>query len=280
MAFNKNLTNDDGLLTGAVMSSENLSYKDAKNEVLKFSNGLAYQLKKEEQITLDGLGKFHIINQQIKFQPFSTKIANKASFGLPDIEVNPISRDLLKEKKQKLSERNLGNVQKKIANKRQQSLKLHFSLAFVVLMIGLLSSLIFSNHKAVNKFHQNASFVEMFFNSDTPQLNLTRNIATKSIESVFQQRENDELGAAQYLNISNNSSPKGFLIIVGSYASESNAKRMENKLFNEGYDTYILPTDNGFFRVGIFASDNFARCSWLNGFPFRAWLTNWSALAP
>lgn len=253
IAFNLNLKTDDGLLTGAVMASNNLSYKNAKSEVFKFSNNLAYQLKKDSQIILDGIGKFHITNQQIKFQPFSTHILNKSSFGLPKIEGAPISRNLLEEKKQKLSSKRNISRQKKLSNK---SFKTHIAFVLVLLSIGFLSSLIFSNHKAINKIHQNAGFIDLFFSSDTPNLNVSKSLDEIATKNMPSQREYDGQDALEYLKVSNDFTPKGFLIIVGSYASHTNAKRMENKLFNEGYDSYIMSADNGFFRVGIYASAN------------------------
>lgn len=253
IAFNENLKIDDGLLTGAVMSSNNLNYKDAKSEVFKFSNSLAYQLKKDSQVVLDGVGKFHIANQLIKFQPFSTHILNKSSFGLPKIEVTPISRDLLEEKKQKLSSKRNTSIQKKT---KRKSYKSPIALILVLLTIGVLSSLIFSNHTAINKMHQNAGFIDLFFSSDTPNLDLSKNVEEIVAKNILIQREYDGQDAIEYLKVSNDFTPKGFLIIVGSYASQTNAKRMENKLFNDGYDSYIIPTENGFFRVGIYASEN------------------------
>lgn len=256
IAFNENLKVDDGLLTGAIMSSDNLNYKDAKSEVFKFSNSLAYQLKKDSQVVLNGLGKFLITNKQVKFQPFSTHILNKSSFGLPKIEVATISRDLIEEKKQKLSNKRNISIQKETKKTKRKSYKSPIALILVLLTIGFLSSLIFSNHTAINKMHQNAGFIDLFFSSDTPNLDLSKNVEEIMAKNLLSQREYDGQDAVEYLKVSNDFTPKGFLIIVGSYASQTNAKRMENKLFNDGYDSYIIPTENGFFRVGIYASEN------------------------
>lgn len=257
LAFNQSLKTDDGLLTGALMGSTSLTYSDAKSEIYKFSNSLAYQLKKEKQVEIEGLGQFIEINQQLKFQPLTTNILNKSSYGLPAIELSPIHREILEQKRKLLDTKKTIVEKKSRPDIIKKSYKLHFSLFFVIVMIGLLSSFIFSKNELINNLNQNAGFIDLFFTSDTPQLNLTRKFnTTSSFQSILSQRELLDSQSYQYLNIINESIPKGFIVVVGSYASQTNAVRMENKLFNDGFDSYILPSENGFHRVGIYVSEN------------------------
>lgn len=253
IGFNKSLTADDGLLTGALMGSENFDYSKAQNEVNKFSNYLSFTLKRDKEYLLEGLGKFFTsANDVIKFQPVHISHIDKSSYGFRNISALPVIR-----------EKTVKQIASRTKSVRKSGNRQIISLGIVSLLFATVLTLIFTNNSIKSLHLENADFVGILFDNTQTELTpvMPRNAGIESAYEVasLQQRfeeyfhYSDEGTSFEYLSIQNNSIPKGFYIIVGSYATMKNAERKEAELFNEGKDSYILESKKGFFRVAVFA---------------------------
>jgi len=90
IAFNAGLSGNDGLLANYIASAENTSYREALYEIKQWVETCQDTVKKEEKVTLEGIGElFMNISGKLEFKP-STKINfNTDSFGLPVFFAKP-----------------------------------------------------------------------------------------------------------------------------------------------------------------------------------------------
>lgn len=255
IGFNKSLVADDGLLTGALMGSEKFDYSKAQNEVNKFSNNLSFMLKRDKEYSLEGLGKFFITaNENLKFNPLQISHIDKASYGFKNISAQPIQREIVKNKPYKA----------KTASK-SNSKNLQGALLAIVVLCMALVSLIFTDTTIKPLHLQNADFLSVFFNENTSTkpskiafVPSVKASLTNPVEQRFEEYTVEKTEASyEYLSVQNSEIPKGFYVVVGSYGSKNNAERKESELFSQGKDSYIIEAKNGFFRVVIFAGENY-----------------------
>jgi nucleoid DNA-binding protein/cell division septation protein DedD len=253
IGFNKSLLQDDGLLTGAIMGSESLDYLKAQNEVNKFSNSINFSLKRDGEYALEGIGKFFMTDAgMIKFQATSNAHLDKNSFGFQNLTVQPIVRDVIAEKKKNIAEQKTKKINAIAPVKKYQAV-----LAIVtLLMTGIFALMLTDTHIKGTKI-ENANFLSILFPADTQMVTPTRTSSTIAEMRTAPPREELAVPSFEFLKINNQNIPSGYFVVVGSYASLTNAERMEKELFAKGYDSYISESGNGFFRVTVFASGSY-----------------------
>lgn len=258
IAFNSALVHDDELLTGALMGKHNLSYETAKNKVLAYSNQISYTLKKDSSVSLKKIGSFSVNEQnQIIFKPFVLEFADKAAFGLQKFHVKPIAKQIIREPVKRVAQEiNQAKTVRKEQARKKSKLPVVGLVSSVILMAGIFG-LIGTNTSIAPAKTQQAGFVEMFFPNDSfvESFDNTERISFENTNTPVPQKEGYLKGGL--IDIARNDLAKGYYIVLGSYASRKNAERMEAQLFAEGKDSYIFPSDNGFFRVGVYADKNF-----------------------
>ncbi len=94
ISFNRQLRNDDGILTHAYSSLNNVSYKDAQAAVREWINRLDEAIKTDKQYTLKGIGTFewNIVNSTIQFKSVNTENFLAESYGFQPVFAVPIAR--------------------------------------------------------------------------------------------------------------------------------------------------------------------------------------------
>lgn len=92
VSFNRNLTNNDGLLIGDVSSREGVGYGEARDIVEQFAASMKKRLSKGEVISLDLIGTFRT-NQEgsIQFEPDNEANYNAGSYGMESFRFEPIA---------------------------------------------------------------------------------------------------------------------------------------------------------------------------------------------
>ena len=92
VSFNRNLTNNDGLLIGDVSSREGVGYGEARDIVEQFAASMKKRLSKGEVIALDLIGTFRT-NQEgsIQFEPDNEANYNAGSYGMESFRFEPIA---------------------------------------------------------------------------------------------------------------------------------------------------------------------------------------------
>lgn len=266
LAFNQFLIHDDELLTGALMQVYQLSYEDAKNKVLSFSNHIQYSLKKYHQFKINKIGSFKVNEQnQIIFQPFLHNLPAKSAFGLQNIHFQPLVKTIVDSK---IAETVDINVAKTTAlkttrkkTKRQMSKGALFGFFGSLFLMAGVATLMFTNTQLGTTKHQKAGFSDMFFpksehiHSFGNRKNIDRTV--KVITSTPKELANK----GRVFTISENNIAEGYYIVLGSYSTKSNAVRLEQQLFNDGEDTYIVPSENGFYRVCKYVGTEYTKAN-------------------
>lgn len=93
IAFNKALSQNDGLLIQQIAFTQNCSYKEAEKKVKAYIKDLNAQLEKSGSFILTGIGRLYKDeNNQILFNPVQDKIVFAPSFGMPTLSLKPVAR--------------------------------------------------------------------------------------------------------------------------------------------------------------------------------------------
>ncbi|HRG60024.1 MAG TPA: SPOR domain-containing protein [Bacteroidia bacterium] len=93
LAFNKNLTINDGLLANHIAQTEKLSYSEALEIIDKEVFKLKHLLQSGEKICLQNIGFLKLdVEKNIQFSPSSTTNFETSSFGLHSFQSSAIKR--------------------------------------------------------------------------------------------------------------------------------------------------------------------------------------------
>ena len=92
ISFNKQLTENDGILANYIAKAEGLSYGEANQKVTEFVENLSYTLNHYKEVTLEEIGVFSLEEEKILFQPFYHNNYLAESFGLATFTSNAIER--------------------------------------------------------------------------------------------------------------------------------------------------------------------------------------------
>jgi hypothetical protein len=92
LAFNENLTIDDGILVHEISHACGISNDDARRLVLDFVESTKEALNQREIVTFPGVGRLYKnYAQKVQFLPDTTNF-NTDSYGLPPLQFSPIAR--------------------------------------------------------------------------------------------------------------------------------------------------------------------------------------------
>ena len=258
IAFNASLVHDDELLTGAVMSSYTLPYQDAKNKVLSYTNQISYTLRKEQHLSLKQIGAFSVgENNQIVFKPFVGNVVDKDAFGLSQFHIKPIAKRVIAKEKKESVKAFAESVKSERKDKTRKKSKLPVvGLISSVFLMASIFGLIATNTSIPTAATHQAGFVDMLFPNDTFIKSFDNGVAFYPESSIHPSDQKEGYQTGRLFSIKNKELASGYYIVVGSYASLSNAERMESAMFAKGQDTYILPSGKGLYRVCLFADQN------------------------
>ncbi|MAZ58320.1 MAG: hypothetical protein CMP56_02785 [Flavobacteriales bacterium] len=93
ISFNKNLSNNDGLLANYIASTENLSYDEACLQIMKFSRKANLKLKKGETILFENIGELNLnTSKNIEFTINTLFNFNNHSYGLASFQIGEMRR--------------------------------------------------------------------------------------------------------------------------------------------------------------------------------------------
>lgn len=253
IAFNTGIQLDDGLLTGALMASDNLTYLEAQNAVRRFSNQASYLLKKNKQYLIANVGQFILTESgSIQFNPSSNEGLDRTNFGFETLHIAPLAKEVIKDKLPSKSIADESITSRKKANRRYTEVLLALTL---LLMIGCFSMMTSSKWEV-----QESNLIENFFpviEDDVYPSSEIRNIGNDVLVAVVEkQKEEISSVLSDILEVNQSLAPTGYYMIVGSYSTSKNAAKMQQELAKKNQLSYLIKGNNGFSRVGIFLSGN------------------------
>ncbi len=92
LAFNENLTVDDGILVHEIATTYGLENDDARQVIIDFVTQTKDALSNRDIVTFNGIGRLYKnYAQKIQFLP-DTANFNTDSFGLPPLQFSPVAR--------------------------------------------------------------------------------------------------------------------------------------------------------------------------------------------
>lgn len=95
IVFNKNLSNNDGLLAGHIMQKENASYQQATIIIENFVDHCKHQLETQKRFELSGLGVLYkSAENTILFEQDNRVNHNPHAFGLPAVSAIKLVKEI------------------------------------------------------------------------------------------------------------------------------------------------------------------------------------------
>jgi nucleoid DNA-binding protein len=268
ISFNSQLSASDGLLVNHLSNSSGLSFNEidtlVKYSVIEFKQ----QLQSGNTIHVPAIGKLqHNENQKIIFTPSIATNLLPESFGLKQVSL-PLP------KKQKVvideaavellvAESEPVNIQ--VPDIKKRTNKAAFALVMVMIAILFVGQVLFTNAQKDNLTTQQLSFGDI-----SALLNFNKKQPATAIVPSFEIQRSFQLSSP----VSNNNSgitpaikehitkvasaadlEKGYYIIAGSFKSFDNANVVRKNFTKKGFEAKIIPTENNYYRVGIYVSD-------------------------
>ncbi|MCB0509425.1 MAG: SPOR domain-containing protein [Chitinophagales bacterium] len=263
IAFNRNVIHDDELLTGALMGTYGLEYSSAKNQVLSYASQLAYTLKKDKKHSLRQIGNFSLGEEgQVVFKASNSIVVDKESFGLQKIAAKAIAKEIISSSNNtKLNKKELqiqvAKEERKQISRKRSKLAIAGFVSSILLIISLFT-LIFTDTHFLEGSVQKAGFVDLLFPNDSHVVSF-ENQKLSSFELINPVDQKEGLMRNRVLSIEEEGLAEGYYIVLGSYSSLQNAERYEETLFGQGLDSYVLSAESSFYRVCIFADENYLK---------------------
>ena len=255
ISFNRNLSQNDGLLISRVAAAANASYNDAKNLVEEFVSEIKRKLSRGEKVTFERIGTF-INNSEgnVQFEPdrdvnYSLNSYGLAPFQFQLLEGYDVRKRLIK-----------GPHEEVVA--RGASIKRYLWRAAVIIpIIGALIAVplttdIFKTRVQVTSLNPLITTL-----TDSGKRGKAAEEKVPALSSAGLTNElsgnvkSEQVVSAADITLQVPEVTSGeYGIITGSFRSESNAMSLVNKLSGEGYSAEVIQGTNGFYRVSA------ARC--------------------
>lgn len=266
--FNRNISNDAELLVSSLINESGLTYIEAKQEVQNFVGRIKFQLTQKGFCDIDTLGRFSLTeDDNVKFiANASIKNLDKDNFGFSSLHAFPIHRVIIEDKpvtETKVVE--LITEQHTVRKIRKTSLV--GLVATFVMMLGIFS-LILTNTTVDSFKVQDANVLNFLVPSSNstvkhegtiraPESKKSRKFSEKlDLENKIE-NTTDILNPLikDVLKVNNEHNSKGYYIVIGAFGSIANANKAKYKHSVKNV-CKIFKTDNGLYRVAIYASEN------------------------
>ncbi|MCY1634442.1 MULTISPECIES: HU family DNA-binding protein [Marinifilum] len=237
LGFNRNLTQNDGLLINHLADLENLSYAEAEKAVMFFVEDIRVKIQRGEKVVIDGIGSFcKDRKHNLQFEPVANLNYLVDSLGLEEFELTKLHKPV--------EERIPSIVDHQVKGFFTTKRIWYVSAAAAVLLAVALLPL----NSERNSVLDSAS---MGFTGDKNSLTenhvqLKPQISPPEELVKFEPKiEKNKVPA----KISKTSKGK-FYLIAGSFTTVENAKILQEELISKSYPAMIIKNKN-LFSVAI-----------------------------
>lgn len=271
VSFNQSIIHNDGLLFSCVAERAHLSFAESRTVVETFIEQSLQTLEKNGTVEIEGIGRLFLnIERKLEFASFGKNFSIE-SFGLPELGFYPILRNqnLSRVMLPETSSNNKGSLVSFIKKPLTQKLAIGIPSAAAVLLCIWWATSFFNTPK--NDKLQTASIISSITDSqeletkpvpqptaeelaqaaraaqDVPLSNRLANEGddehspvdnTSKIQenATFSEHDNAKM-TEKYLS-SEATSGNEYIIMVGSFGSEGNAKKLSSKIMKAGLTPY------------------------------------------
>ena len=243
--FNKNLTNNDGLLANSISKEWGISYEESVEKISSLLFKINNEIKTNKQFSFEGIGILYEVNGILNFKQQSENLLLE-SFGLRSINMNDF-----------LSHSSEGKI---ISIKSKSDVKQiikNWSVAAAVIVLLFYSVWI---PLKTNLFNRDSDFSYSDLNpftfskrgpSQEIKSNLVHKVPLSSENTVSKSLIKTKKEIKKPISISLNNKTKSFSyeVIIGSFEEEKNAKNLIKKLRKKSFKARQLPFFKQLFRV-------------------------------
>ncbi|MBW2961635.1 SPOR domain-containing protein [Mesonia aestuariivivens] len=221
ISFNKQLAENDGILTNYIAKTEGISYSEASEKMMLFVQNLQATLKSHKEVVLKEIGTFTLEEEKVIFQPFYHNNYLAESFGLSTFTVNTIERENEVIPEENLTLETATVSEKVLASEKTQTSKTPIwrYAAVGAIAIGL------SGFLGAN-----------YYSNDIKAHNIAeQQKAEKQIESQIQEATfviSNPLPEVTFEVTRENGS---YHIVAGAFREKENAAKKVNQLRNKGF---------------------------------------------
>jgi len=272
LLFNKNLINNDGLLTAAFASSNKISFNDSVNKIDSFTLQLKSELFNGKKVDLPQIGTFHLdAEKNICFEQNRYFNFLLSAYGLGNVQFIPsIDKkvEVIVEKNETAGSSPIIPIQTPIVNidknksgrkfiKYIASAACFLPIAFYSFWIPVKTDVLKSGVISINDFNP-------FYKKQTGYYSPRKSdlfhfkledvnykplvvVETKKPIDLISNTSNNSTTTENYLVTNKRQS---FEYIVGCFSSSDNAIKLVNSLKNQGFDAAIIKGGN-LTRVSI-----------------------------
>ncbi|MDE5422249.1 SPOR domain-containing protein [Ancylomarina sp. DW003] len=234
LSFNKNLTQNDGLLINCLAEAEKLTYSEARRAIDLYIEDVSVRLRRGEKVNFDNLGElFYNKRHKLQFEPakdinFLVDLFGMESFELPDqiIQENPQIRSLI-------IKENFWN-RFSLKRKAYAAVAIPFFLGLALIPVNL------SNYQ-----HQSsASFSMMESTPDVQKAKVVKAEKKISPANELVSFEPRIIYAKPKAAIKNKSIKGKYYLIAGSFSNIENAKILKTVIEANSYPAKIIKNKN------------------------------------
>lgn len=277
VSFNKNLTNNDGLLANQLSKSEGILYQEATALVQMFKDACYAKLNEDGRLELDQVGVlFFDEEKNLQFQQSSQNFL-LSSFGLSPSYIQPLTVEVEVEKVIEVEEKPIQRVavvktnrpaEKQVEAKPvQKSKKKRRGLAYALLVPVFVGGIFLGNQiTLVNQGDAHLSAFGNFFQTPsktyTPREVITTKTESQPVttnavpETVVEVKEPavqplEEVKQEIETPLVNISKDLNYHLIAGCFSDQENAEDFVKENQAKGYASQIVDKKGSLYRVSI-----------------------------
>lgn len=259
IVFDQRIVQDNDLLSATLINQHKISLAEAKKEIEQFIQQIKFELKEKGVINIFHLGTFqqNTLNEIIFTENSQLKALDLAQFGLANVHLRPIHREIIKEETPTIA---FVPTKTSKAQKRYPQ-KIALVASFILLLA--VGSLLLSDVAIKPLQIQNANVLQ-FLVPNKSIANTKHHIKTAEASEIIlpiaenRVEKNEDIVENTFPKVYKkvlkvqSENPKGYYIITGAFSKLANAKKAKNKCVHSK-KCRIFKAENGMYRVGFFA---------------------------
>ena len=254
VAFNRNLSDDDGLLLNYIVAKEVLKYPEAKSYVAEYLSCINKSLLLNQEVIFEGIGSFKMDkNKILLFEPLQSSNFYINSYGLSTFYFPEIKRIKNIEKIDRIfkdKESVKPNIRRISFSKVAAYLTIIILLTLIPYRTDFVSNLkmTFSSLSFSNKDIEPAKMINKNENINNPVIGIDSNLTTQKPDTEIANKKIVNLPEPE---IQLNSDNYPFHIIAGCFRNLNNARNFFKTLKEKGLNPVILNLKNGLYKVSV-----------------------------
>jgi cell division septation protein DedD len=263
LSFNSLLQNNDGIFIHHIASKLSLSYVESETVVQEWVDEINRLLKENQVIHLPSVGKLkRNSDEKIIFTQSADNNLLLSSFGLKPVALpaqkpQTVNEEIVAQLLDESIPRAMAAQTPHQNQKTSGKIALYVS-AICIIGVLILSQLLLFNAKRAQISLQNLDLTDVkavfmpppaAWPADTRKITLPPVKSKANTAPSIQPRLKEQVTPVQHDEL-----PKGYYIIIGSFKDFNNAYKNLMRFKNKGMQAHIIPSENNFYRVGIYVS--------------------------